>query len=155
VSTWLDHAEYLATRLREEVPWCLASVPAATRVPVLVDRKLDILSICNQTAAKAGGAAVVVSWMGARNAEPASRRLRTTTEYSIACMTTPTMRDGQMTCDELTEAAAVALHGWSPPGSPCQRSLVVSDITLVPDRQLLIYEISAELPRLPILNPGT
>jgi hypothetical protein len=151
MSAWLDHAELVAERIRAEVSWCRASVPEAGRVAVIVDRKLDIQNIITQTAAKAAGASVVVTWVGAKNPDPDANILRTGAEYSIACMTRPIIKDSTVTCDQLTEDVAQAIHGWQPPlATPAlrPRRLRVRDIALVPQRSLLIYEITADIVRL-------
>jgi len=151
MSKWLDHADLLATRIRDQVSWCLASVPEATRVPVIVDRKLDIANLITQTAARAAGASVVITWTGAKNPDPDANVLKTGSEYSIACMTRPIIKDSLVTCDQLTEDVADSIHGWQPTlATPAlrPRRLRVLDIDLVPHRSVLIYEISAEILRL-------
>jgi hypothetical protein len=151
MSKWLAHAELVAAHIRAEVSYCVSTVPEASRIPVIVDRKLDIVNIVTQTAARAAGGSVVISWTGAKNPDPDSNQLRTGAEYAITCMTKPIIMDGTVTCDDLTEAVAEAIHGFQPTlATPSlrPRRLRVQDIGLVPNKFLLIYEITADIVRL-------
>jgi hypothetical protein len=150
MSRWLNRADALATYLAAEVEWCKAPTPEEERVPVLVDRKLQINSIVAQTTAKAKGASVVILWTGGKNPDRKSKLLKMGGRYSIFVMTKPLFKDGLVTCDELTEVIAEAAHGWTPSPTPnaVTQRLEVLDVELMPHKTLLIYEITAEIQRL-------
>lgn len=150
MSRWLNHADVIAAYLRQEIPWCRTHLPADAAVDVIVDRKLEINSTIAQVTSKAKGAAIVILFTGARNPDRKSRHLITGAGYTIFVMTRPLFTDDKVTCDDLTEAVAVALHGWEPHGgkSPVSQRLEVLSIDLAPHRSLVIYEITAEITRL-------
>jgi len=151
MSRFLAHADALAAHLAATLEWCKAPTPEADRVPVLVDRKLDINSIIAQSVAKAKGASIVILFRGGKNPDPSSKMLKMGGDYSIFVMTRPLFRDGQVTCDDLMEAAAAAAHGWLPAGglSPVSQRLEIRDVELRPMKGLMIYELTATVTRLP------
>lgn len=148
MSKWLDHAELIASRIRESVSYCLASVPEADRIEVIVDRKGEIVNLVNQAAARARGGSVVIRWTGAKNPDTESNLLRTGSEYAITCMVSAITKGDVLTCDDLTEEVAEAVHSFAPDPSPRPRKLRVTDINYVPRKNIVIYEISAEILRL-------
>lgn len=155
MSRFLDHADALAAHLAATLEWCKAPTPEAYRVPVIVDRKLDINSIIAQTIANAKGASIVILFRGGKNPDPKSRLLRMGGDYSIFVMTRPLFRDGQVTCDDLMEAAAEAAHGWMPAGgkSPVTQRLEIRDVELRPMKGLMIYELTGTIQRLSSIAP--
>ena len=150
MSRWLDHADILADYLRQTIPCCTSSTLTGHAVEVMVDRKLDLASTVAQVAAKARGAAIVILFTGARKPDRKSKVLTSGAGYTIFVMTRPLFTDGKVTCDDLTEAVATALHGWEPTDgkSPVSQRLEVLSIDLAPHKSLMIYEISAEILRL-------
>jgi hypothetical protein len=141
MSRWLNHADLLQAYLETVVS-----------VPVIVDRKLDLASSIAQSVAKAGGAAVIILWEGAKNPDTSSRQLRMGGRYSVLCITRPIIAGDAITCDDLTEQVASAMHDWVDSETPnhAARRLVVTEIGIQPSPNLRIYEISAEVERLPV-----
>jgi len=148
MSRWLDHADALRDFLEDNVIYC----SAAPLVPVIVDRGKDLTATIAKSVAKAGGAAVIILWEGAKNAEPASRLLRMGANYSVLCITKPVVAGSAVACDDLCEAVAAAMHDWVPADTPniVAQRLAVTEITIQPSASFMIYEISAEVLRLPI-----
>ncbi len=151
MSRWLDHADALATYLIATLPWCAEALPVAERIPVLVDRKLELANLVAQTSAKERGAAIVILFGGAKNPDLKANALRTGGSYSVFVMTKPYLKNTTVSCDDLTEAVAEAMHGWIPTDTPNAKThrMEVSDVDLVPDKTVVIYEISARVLRLP------
>jgi len=151
MSRWLDHADALAAYLIATLPWCAEALPDATRVDVIVDRKMTLSSTIAQVTAKARGAAIVILFSGAKNPDLKSNTLRTGGTYTIFVMTRPLLKDATVTCDDLAEAAAEAIHGWMPTDTPnkATQRMAVTDIDLAPHKSLQIYEITASVLRLP------
>ena len=155
MSVALDYADELAAHLAATVVWCSAPTPAAERVPVVVDRKMELPSIIAKTMAKIKGAAIVILYRGGKNADPKSQRLNMGAEFSIYVMTTPIYRK-DVTCDELTQATAEAAHGWTPAASknPVTHRVQIREVTLQPMEGMVVYELDAAVQRLSPTAPN-
>jgi hypothetical protein len=147
MSRWSEHAELMATRLRDTV----AALQGTDAIPVIVERKLDIQTSVAQSMAKAGGGMVLLLWTESTNPDPKHGTLRMSGEFSALCMIKPVLRDEQTTCDDLAEAVAVALHDWLPADKPNHHHLRVrvQAISLVPETKgMLTYEVRMTVERL-------
>jgi hypothetical protein len=146
----MDHADKLAAYLMQVLPWCKTFHPDEPPVPVIVDRKAELNSIIAQTVGKARGASIVILSTGGRNPDRKSKTLNMGGTFSVFVMTKPLFMDGSVTCYDLTEAVMEAMHGWSPKGgkSPVTQRMEVLEYELTPLKNLVIYQITAEITRL-------
>jgi hypothetical protein len=147
MSRWSDHAEAMAKRLRETI----MEMQGSDAIPVIVERQLDVATSVQQEAAKASGGLVMLVWTESRNLDTQQKVLRMSGEFSALCMTKPMYTDDKITCDDLAEKVAVALHDWLPADKPYNEPLRtrVTGISLVPETKgLLTYEVRMTAERL-------
>ncbi|MFU8894006.1 MAG: hypothetical protein ACNA8L_10295 [Luteolibacter sp.] len=141
MSRWTSKADRLAEHLR--------TLPMLDCIEICVHRENDLRAKVNQQLAKNKGTGVVViTWIGGRNPDRRSAKLRMGARYSITLWMARVMND-RTPADDIVEAIGEHIHGWvdPAPGSLVNR-LEVTDIDLIPEEPaMLVYEILAEISR--------
>jgi hypothetical protein len=143
MSKWLDKADEIGEHLK--------GLPELEGMAITVNRVEDLLNQVNQSVEKsAGPGVVIIKWLGGKNAEPKSTKLRMGSRYSVSLWMVQVLESHERTPDDLIELMAESLHGWD--GGPvCNsaRRLEVESVALVPDAPgYLVYEIIASINRL-------
>ena len=147
MSRWSAHAEAMAAHLRTAV----SALAVPDGMEVIVERRLDIATSVQAAAAKASGGLVMLVWTESNNPDPQQKTLRMSGEFSALCMTKPMIKDDTITCDDLAEQVAEALHDWLPADKLKNYPLRtrVAGISLVPETKgLLTYEVRLTVDRL-------
>lgn len=147
MSRWSEHAELMAEHLRTAVQ----ALAQPDGIPVIVERKLDIVSSLQQTLAQTSGGSVLLVWTESKNPDLKQKTLRMSGEFSALCMTKPILKDDEIRCDDLAEQVAMALHDWLPANKDFNEPLRtrVLGISLVPETKgMLTYEVRMSADRL-------
>jgi len=128
----------------------LATLDAIAGIDISVNRQEDLLAQVNASFEKAAGqGAIVIKWLGGKNPDRKSNKLRMGGRFSISLWVQPILQDGCAAADDLIEAIGEHLHGWVDPAAPTNLRLEVDDISIVPDAPgYLVYEIIAEIARI-------
>jgi len=128
----------------------LSTLDAIAGIDISVNRQEDLLSQVNSSFEKAAGqGAIIIKWLGGKNPDRKSNKLRMSGRYSISLWVQPILQDDATAADDLIEAMGEYLHGWIDPAAPTNLRLEVEDISIVPDAPgYLVYEILAEVARI-------
>jgi len=128
----------------------LAPLDAISGIDLSVNRQEDLLSQVNANFEKASGqGAIIIKWLGGKNPDRKSNKLRMGGRYSISLWVQPILKDDATAADDLIEAMGEHLHGWVDPAAPTNLRLEVESIDIVPDAPgYLVYEIIAETARI-------
>jgi len=142
MSRFLSKADSIAERL--------STLDAIAGLDICVNRQEDLLSQVNSSFEKAAGqGAIVIKWLGGKNPDRKSNKLRMGARFSISLWVQPILKDDSTAADDLIEAMGEHLHGWIDPAAPTNLRLEVDDISIVPDAPgYLIYEILADIARI-------
>jgi hypothetical protein len=140
MSAFLDVANDIKTHLDAVLD------TAASGVVVIVDRQKDVLSEITKAVGKAKGACVTILFTGYNR-----RNGRKVAGYAIRIWSKPVLQGEENLADDLLASIDAAIHHYIPPSmnaaqDNCHFQIEVQDGDMVPDKNFLLYEITATAP---------
>ncbi len=118
-----------------------------TKVDVIIDRQVAILSLVEAAVAKVSGCAVVILWQGFQIPDRHTSRPRMAHRFTLTVWSQQVIDDGHRPADLVVESLAARLWQWTPvAGDHAYGELQVGGGDMVPDRSYLVYELEVIAP---------